>query len=239
MADRNPIRILIGEPHQLLREGLVALCERHKDLEVVDHCSDGAAALRVIFQLSPAVALLELDMPELHTLELLRQVREQGLATRIVIMTTRSDRKTVIETLRCGASGLVMKSGSERHLVDAMRQVNSGGVYISPMIAVDKIFAAHRTRRESEDPVENLSAREHQVFSMLVEGFRAKEIAARLAVSPKTIDTYRASLMRKLDIHDIAGLVKYAVTRNLTSLPGMELAVAAPGVFSRPGNGIA
>lgn len=222
MLDRKPIRVLIAEPQQLLREALVALCERNPDLEVSDQCADGAAALRLILQRPPDVALLELDLPELHTLELLNQVREQHTPTRIVLMTARSDRKTVIEALRCGAHGIVLKSGSARHLMDALQQVTSGGVYISPAVEVDKIFAAHRNRKENEDPFETLSAREHQVFTMLVEGHRAKEIAARLAVSPKTIDTYRASMMRKLDIHDVAGLVKFAITRNLTSLPGAE-----------------
>jgi DNA-binding NarL/FixJ family response regulator len=222
MLDRKPIRVLIAEPQQLLREALVALCERNPDLEVADQCADGAAALRLILQRPPDVALLELDLPELHTLELLNQAREQHCPTRIVLMTARSDRKTVIEALRCGAHGIVLKSGSARHLMDALQQVTSGGVYISPAVEVDKIFAAHRNRKENEDPFETLSAREHQVFTMLVEGHRAKEIAARLAVSPKTIDTYRASMMRKLDIHDVAGLVKFAITRNLTSLPGAE-----------------
>lgn len=222
MLDRKPIRVLIAEPQQLLREALVALCERNPDLEVADQCADGAAALRLILQKAPDVALLELDLPELHTLELLSQAREQNSPTRIVLLTARSDRKTIIEALRCGAHGIVLKTGPSRHLMDALHQVTFGGVYISPAVEVDKIFAAHRNRKESDDPFETLSAREHQVFTMLVEGHRAKEIAARLAVSPKTIDTYRASMMRKLNIHDVAGLVKFAITRNLTSLPAAD-----------------
>lgn len=222
MLERKIIRVLVAEPQQLLREGLIALCERNPDIEVIEQCADGASALRLILQRLPDVALLELDLPELHTLELLRQAREHQIATRMVLMTARSDRKTVIEALRCGAHGIILKSGSTRHLMDALQQVVSGGVYISPIVEVEKIFAAHRNRKENEDPFETLSAREHQVFTMLVEGHRAKEIAARLAVSPKTIDTYRASMMRKLDIHDVAGLVKFAITRNLTSLPSPE-----------------
>jgi len=112
--------------------------------------------------------------------------------------------------------------------MDALQQVAAGGVYLSPAVEIDKIFAAHRNRKDNEDPFETLSAREHQVFTMLVEGHRAKEIAARLAVSPKTVDTYRASMMRKLDIHDVAGLVKFAITRNLTSLPTVDFHFPPP-----------
>jgi len=232
MTDRKLIRVLIAEPQQLVREALVALCERNPDLEVVDQCADGAAALRLILQKLPDIALLELDLAELHTLELLRQAREHQIITRMVLMTARSDRKTIIEALRCGAHGILLKSGSTRHLMDALQQVSAGGVYICPAVEIDKIFAAHRNRKDNEDPFETLSAREHQVFTMLVEGHRAKEIAARLAVSPKTVDTYRASMMRKLDIHDVAGLVKFAITRNLTSLPAANFRFPIPALSS-------
>jgi len=210
------IRLLIAEPLPLLREALSALCVHRGFFQVVAQCGDGSMALRQILELRPDVALLDLDLPETHTLELLRRVRESGCETRMVLMSTRSDRKTVIESLRCGAQGFVLKSGSAQQLFDSLRQVRDGGVYISPAVEVEKIFGSQRGRKAEEDPIESLSAREHQVFTMLVEGLRAKEIAARLSVSPKTIDTYRASMMRKLDIHDVAGLVKFAIHRNLT-----------------------
>jgi DNA-binding NarL/FixJ family response regulator len=212
------IRLLIAEPLPLMREALVALCAHRGNFQVVAQCADGAAALRQILELRPDVALLDLDLPELHTLELLRRIRESVSETRMVLMSSRSDRKTVIESLRCGAQGFVLKSGSAQQLFDSLRQVRDGGVYISPSVEVEKIFGPQRGRKMEEDPIESLSAREHQVFTMLVDGLRAKEIAARLAVSPKTIDTYRASMMRKLDIHDVAGLVKFAIHRNLTGL---------------------
>ena len=222
METVNKIRILIAEPLPLLREALSSLCAHRGDFDVLAVCADGAAAYRLILELRPDVALLDLDLPEIHTLELLRRVRESISDTRMVLMSSRSDRKTVIESLRCGAQGFVLKSGSAQQLFDSLRQVRDGGVYISPSVEVEKIFGPQRGRRTEEDPVECLSAREHQVFTMLVEGLRAKEIAARLSVSPKTIDTYRASMMRKLDIHDVAGLVKFAIHRNLTELAPPE-----------------
>ena len=216
------IRLLIAEPLPLLREALSALCAYRGNFQVVAHCADGATALRLILETRPDVALLDLDLPEVHTLELLRRAREANCDTRMVLMSSRSDRKTVIESLRCGAQGFVLKSGSAQQLFESLRQVREGGVYISPSVEVEKIFGPQRGRKMEDDPIESLSAREHQVFTMLVEGLRAKEIAARLAVSPKTIDTYRASMMRKLDIHDVAGLVKFAIHRNLTPMAPPE-----------------
>jgi len=231
MEPLNNIRILIAEPLPLMREALSALCAHRGGFIVVANCADGASALRFILELKPDVALLDLDLPEIHTLELLRRVRESTSETRMVLMSSRSDRKTIIESLRCGAQGFVLKSGSAQQLFDSLRQVREGGVYISPSVEVEKIFGHQRGRKLDDDPIESLSAREHQVFTMLVEGLRAKEIAARLSVSPKTIDTYRASMMRKLDIHDVAGLVKFAIHRNLT-----EMARPEP-LHSRAANG--
>ncbi len=200
-----------------MREGIAALCERNPKYSVVGLCGDGESAFRLISSKRPEVAVLDLNLPRLYCLELISKLRALHLPTRFIVMSMRRDRKTVIEVLRAGAQGYVLKSGPSRHLLDAFEQTAQGGVYVSPLLELDKIFASHRSRKV-EDPLELLSAREYQVFSLLVEGLRAKEVAARLELSPKTVDTYRASLMRKLDIHDLAGLVKFAVQRSLTPL---------------------
>jgi DNA-binding NarL/FixJ family response regulator len=122
----------------------------------------------------------------------------------------------VVEALRAGVNAFVLKSAPLSQLMDAFEQILDGGIYVSPQLELNKIFNA-TGKTPPEDPLETLSAREYQVFTLLVEGIRAKEIAARLELSPKTVDTYRASLMRKLDIHDVAGLVKFAIQRDLTS----------------------
>lgn len=232
MEQTNGIRLVIAEPMPLLREALGALCAHRGGFHISALCADGASALRAIVEHVPEVALLDLDLSEVHTLELLRRIRSSGAETRMVLMSARSDRKTIIESLRCGAHGFVLKNGSAQQLFEALRQVREGGVYISPAVELEKIFAANRGgRRQDVDPIETLSAREHQVFLMLVEGLRAKEIAARLSVSPKTIDTYRSSMMRKLDIHDVAGLVKFAIHRRLTP------AMVPPPLQSRAANG--
>jgi DNA-binding NarL/FixJ family response regulator len=121
--------------------------------------------------------------------------------------------------LRTGACGYVLKTSTPEQMSDALSQFTQGGIYVSPQIEVTSLFSEN-TGRSQEDPLETLSSREFQVFSLLVEGVRAKEIAARLALSPKTVDTYRSSLMRKLDIHDVAGLVKFAIRRDLADVRG-------------------
>ena len=130
-----------------------------------------------------------------------------------MVIASRQDRG-ILEVLRCGANGMVLRSGPAKHLFDAIGQTTNGGVYITPLLDLEKIFVPLKAGA-SEDPMSLLSTREFQVFSMLVDGVRAKEIAARLDLSPKTVDTYRSSLMKKLDIHDVAGLVKFALRKNL------------------------
>ena len=208
--------ILLADDLTLVREGLVALCQSRPQFTVVAQCSEGAAALRIIEERKPDLAVLDLNLPDLFALEIVRRVRQAGLPTKMVVLSTRRDRKTVVEALRCGVSGFILKSASTDQLIEAFEQVLEGGIYVSPQLELNKIFSSG-SKSAPEDPIDSLSAREYQVFSLLVEGVRAKEIAARLELSPKTVDTYRASLMRKLHIHDVAGLVKFAMQRELTS----------------------
>ena len=208
--------ILLADDMTFYREALVALCETGERFRVVGQCSDGATALRLIRELRPDIAVLDLNLRDLFALEIVQRIREEKLPTRTVVLSIRGDTKMVVEALRAGASGFLLKSGPASQLLEAFGQIREGGVYISPLLRMEEILASSRSR-SNRDPLESLSAREHQVFSLLVEGVRAKEIAARLTLSPKTVDTYRASLMRKLDIHDVAGLVKFAIQRNLTS----------------------
>ncbi len=216
MPEASVPSIVLAEEMTLLREGLAALSEATGRYSVVAQCDDGAAALELILSRRPDIAVLDLNLPKLFALEAIRKLRLAGSTTRLVVTSLRRDRKTVLEVLRSGASAYVLKSGPARHLLEAYQQVLDGGIYVSPLLELDKIFVA-RKKPDPEDPLGTLSAREYQVFTLLIDGIRAKEIAARLDLSPKTVDTYRASLMRKLDIHDVAGLVKFAINRNLTT----------------------
>jgi DNA-binding NarL/FixJ family response regulator len=221
MSELKTVNIILGEELPLIREALAELCRAALGCDVVAQCGDGATALDLILLHKPDVALLELGLPDLHTLEIVRRLRQDLANTRVLVMSVRRDRKTVLETLRSGAAGYILKSGSVEQLREAFRQIERGTVYVSPLLEMGKIFSTRKG--PADDPIDQLSAREYQVFTLLVDGTRAKEIAARLELSPKTVDTYRASLMRKLDIHDVAGLVKFAIQR--------ELAPAANGAY--------
>lgn len=212
-AEFAPTTIVVGEELGLIREGLIKLCNALQDCRVVAECSDGAAALKTIEQLKPDLALLDLHLGEVFTLEVVRRLRDSGCPTRVLVVSTRRDRKTALESIRAGAKGYILKSGPSEQLAEAFQQINAGAVYVSPLVEMDRAG----DHSNGQDPLETLSAREYQVFSLLIDGVRAKEIAARLDLSPKTVDTYRSSLMRKLDIHDVAGLVKFAIQRELTT----------------------
>ena len=216
IRERKTYSVILADDLTLVREGLAALCAVHAQFHVLGQCSDGASALRMIESQRPDLAVLDLNLPDLFTMEIVRRVRDADLPTKIVVLSIRKDRKTVVEALRCGVSGFLLKSAPSSELLEALEQVLAGSIYVSPQLELNKIFSTNH-KNSPDDPLDLLSAREYQVFSLLIEGVRAKEIAARLELSPKTIDTYRASLMRKLDIHDVAGLVKFAIHRDLTS----------------------
>ncbi len=217
LPEPRPVDILLADELTLVREGLAALCNSIEGFRVVAQVGTAGAALTEIMRLQPAIALLDLGLSDLAATEVIRRVREQDLPTRCAVFSTRKDRKTVLEVLRTGACGYLLKTSSSGQMAEALGQFTQGGIYVSPQIEVMSLFGEGGFRHEA-DPIESLSSREFQVFSLLVEGVRAKEIAARLTLSPKTVDTYRSSLMRKLDIHDVAGLVKFAIKRDLADL---------------------
>jgi DNA-binding NarL/FixJ family response regulator len=214
MAESETISIVLAEELTLVREGIAKLCERVQGCRVVAQCSDGVNALEAILLHKPDIAVIDLQVPRLFSLEVIRKAREAESMTRFLVLATRGDRKTALEALRAGANGFLLKSGPAAQFVDGLSHVSAGSVYVTPELQFEKVFFASKLPRNL-DPLDNLSSREYQVFRLLIDGIRAKEIAARLELSPKTIDTYRASLMRKLDIHDVAGLVKFAIQRDL------------------------
>lgn len=218
MDELNSVSIVLAESLPLVREGMAALCDARPPYHVAGQCGNGVEAFRLIESLKPAIAIIDLELPNLYALEIIHKVRDAGVQTRMVILALQADRKIALDILRCGAQAIVLKTGTARHLFEALECIREGGIYIAPQLDLYKLFATSRNGKNG-DRIENLSSRERQVFSLLIEGMRAKEIASQLELSPKTVDTYRAGLMRKLDIHDVAGLVKYAIQRNLTSLP--------------------
>jgi len=216
MQETRDTTIVLADDHAIVREGLAALCAGTPGMRVMAQCADGEIACEVILAERPDFAILDLHMPKLSGLDVIRKLRAAGCVSKLMILSISREDTTVMEALRAGADAYLLKDGPVRHLLDAINFVRDGGVYVSPLLRGAGMFARSEVKRP-EDPLASLSPREMEVFSHLVNGLRAKSIAELLDISPKTVDTYRASLMRKLNVHDLVGLVKFAIERNLTT----------------------
>jgi DNA-binding NarL/FixJ family response regulator len=209
--DPAALTIILADDHGIVREGVAAFCKARPDVSLLGQCSDGQEALEMILARNPDFAVLDLDMPKLTGLEVIRRVREAGSKTRLIILSITRDQNVIRELFRSGADAYVLKDGPSRHIFDAINYVRDGGQYLTPLLRRD----SQENKEETIDPLASLSKREFEVFSLLVDGVRPKDIAKSLEISPKTVDTYRANIMRKLEIDSIAGLVRFAIQRNL------------------------
>jgi DNA-binding NarL/FixJ family response regulator len=208
--------VVLADDHAIVREGIAALCASH-DMKIMAEVSNGPAAYDTILNLKPDLAILDLHMPGMTGAEVIRRLRGAGCTTKLIILSISRDESTVVEALRNGADAYLLKDGPSKHLLDAISFVADGGVYVSPLLRGAGLFTRADSNTAADDPLALLSPREMEVFSYLVNGMRARDIAERLDISPKTVDTYRASLMRKLKVHDLVALVKFAIERNVTS----------------------
>lgn len=211
MSPESGTTVVLADDHPLTREAFAALCRKH-GMTVLGQAGDGLTALELIGAAQPEFAILDLEMPGLKGPEVVRKLRAFGSKAKFIILTISKEGAEVVDALKAGADAYLLKDGTEQQFLDAIRDVKDGGVYITPQIA----GAIARSNTASEDPLKLLSPREIEVFTQLVAGVRPKDIAELLGISPKTVDTYRASLMRKLKVHDLVGLVKFAIERGLT-----------------------
>src|SRR5262245_58738169 len=207
--------VVLADDHAIVREGIAALCSGN-GMRILGECSDGAAAVEMITAHRPDFAILDLHMPGMTGIEVIRKLRSAGSIAKLIILSISREEGTVVEALRAGADAYLLKDGPSRHLLDAISFVKDGGVYVSPLLRGAGLFTKGE-KPVPDDPLASLSPREMEVFSYLVNGLRAKDIADLLEISPKTVDTYRAGLMRKLNVRDLVGLVKFAIERNLTT----------------------
>ena len=215
MQELAATTVVLADDHAIVREGIAALCISH-GIRVLGQAANGAEAVEMITALHPDFAILDLHMPVMTGVDAIRTLRAAGSTVKLMILSINREEATVMEALRAGADAYLLKDGPGRHLLDAINFVRDGGIYVSPMLRGAAHFAKN-DRNRPEDPLAALSPREMEVFSYLVNGLRAKDIADLLEISPKTVDTYRASLMRKLNVHDLVALVKFAIERNLTT----------------------
>jgi DNA-binding NarL/FixJ family response regulator len=211
------IRILIADDHGVVAEGLRHLVSANPEMEVIGLAEDGREAVRAALETAPDIVLMDHAMPVLNGTEATRLIRSRSPHTRVIMLSMYSDAVHVYRALQAGAAGYVIKRSVAKEVVDAILAVHRGGRYLSKQLA--DIVLDHVVHRSApEDPLERLSSRERQVLQLLAEGHSVAEIAATLSLSPKTVETYRARMMEKLGIFDLAGLVRFAIQQGVTEL---------------------
>ena len=213
------VRIILAEDHRITREGLVNLLQERPDMEVVGEAENGREAVRLAKELSPDLVIMDVTMPDLNGIDATRIITSGSNNTRVIALSMYSDKQFVQGMIQAGASGYLLKDCAFEELVSAIQAVIQGDTYLSPGIAgivVQDYLTKLTTDRSSADTV--LTNREREVLQLIAEGNSTKEIAARLNVSVKTVETHRRQIMEKLGIFSIAELTKYAIREGLTSL---------------------
>lgn len=212
----KPTRVLLAGDHALVRAGIRALLERTELVEVVGEAGDYPLALELMEQLSPDIMLLDLDMPGIGGLEVLKETSETFSNVRIIVLTVRESEDYAFRALRAGAAGYITKIAASGELDLAIARVMTGKKYLSPSIEQEAAFAGHEAYPRPS--LADLTPRQREVLTLIAEGRSTKGIARTLTISAKTVETHRAQLMDRLDIHDVASLVRYAIKVGLVSL---------------------
>lgn len=213
---QKEVHILLADDHALVRQGLRALLEAEPNFKVVGEAGDGLEAINLTKKLSPNVVVLDVMMPHLNGLETARQMSKQFSNTKIIILSMYDDEGFVLEALGNGASGYVLKDSNSSDLIAAVYEVMAGRRYLSPPLS-DRAISAYQQFAKSGtfDKYDILTTREREVLQMTVEGKTHSEIANRLGISVRTAETHRANLMKKLNIHSKADLIRYAIKRGI------------------------
>lgn len=211
------LRILLADDHTLFRQGLRRVLQEQHGWEVVAEASDGAEAVRRTLELEPHVVILDIAMPRLNGVDAARQITRRLQGTRVLIVSMYSDEVFITQALQAGAHGFLLKDSADADLVRAVTDVANGKSFFSP--AVSKVvlddYVRHLAARGVTDRFDTLSEREREVFQLIAEGKSNKDIAAVLHISPGTVETHRARIMEKLDVHSAAEIVLYAVRKGV------------------------
>lgn len=210
-------RVLLADDHALIRAGIRALLEKVKHLEVVGEAGDGNQTLELIKQLQPDVVLLDLSMPGASGFEVLQRVTENFPSVRVIVLTAHEGDQYALQTMRLGAAGYLPKSAASAELELAINQVMAGKNYLSKT-REQHVSRSSKQRSISQPDTAELTPRQREVLTLIAEGNSTKDIARALSISVKTVETHRAQLMDRLNIHDIAGLVRYAIKTGMISI---------------------
>jgi DNA-binding NarL/FixJ family response regulator len=208
------IRIVVAEDHHIIRQGICRLLEDMGEIQVIGEADNGADAIRLTRELQPDVLVLDISMPQMDGIEVLKEIKGYNPRPKVVILSIHADLALVEKTLELGALGYVLKQSVSEELLDAVRAANRGSGYLSS--GVSHILASHSFAQQSHNPLDRLSPRERDVASMIVAGKSTKEIADDLHTSVKTVEKQRRDAMRKLDVENIASLVRVCLELGLS-----------------------
>ena len=211
----KPICVLLADDHTLVRAGMRLLLEAIEGVQVVAESGEGHETLDLVAKHLPDVALLDIGMPGLSGLEVARRIRTTSSRTRVVILSMHSQASYVTQALRAGAVGYLLKGGSVEELPLVLQAVMRGETYLTPKVSRSVVDGFLRDTGDAADPLAGITNRQREILQMVAEGKSTKEIATVLDVSIKTVETHRARLMERLDIHDVAGLVRFAIRAGL------------------------
>jgi RNA polymerase sigma factor (sigma-70 family) len=211
------ITVFLADDHRVLRDGLRILLESQEDIQVVGDAENGNKAIEGVLRTEPNVVVMDITMPELNGIDAAQVIHETLPDTGIVILSIHSDLEHIFRALQAGAQGYLLKESAGAEVISAVRAVYLGRRYLSPSIR-DSVTEAYLQNRRIQSPLELLSLREREVLQLTVEGNSSAEIAEKLELSPKTIETYRSRLMGKLSVHDLPELVRFAIKHGITSI---------------------
>jgi len=214
------IRVLVADDHAIIREGLRVMLGNQPDMEVVGSAANGREAVRLVDEHEPDVVVIDISMPELNGIEAISQMLPRHPHIKVIVLSIHETKPYDYRTLKAGAKGYLLKETAGLEVVEAVRAVYRGERYLSQRISDLLTNVAFRNLEVPMEvsPLEQLSPREREILQLVAEGKTSQEIAVRLSISPKTVDTYRSRLMRKIGVEDVAGLVKFAIQHGVISL---------------------
>lgn len=213
MTDK--IRIVVADDHRIVREGIVRILEDADDCEVIAQAADGVEAVDMALELKPDIVVVDLTMPRLGGLDALRRIHSQVPNVRVLVLTVHEDEEYIVPIIKAGASGYLVKDSASIELTEAIRTIADGGVFFGPQATRVLADQYQRPVSLSADPYGNLTDREREVFHLVVEGRTNKEIARSMGIAPKTANNHRTNMMKKLDLHNTADVVRYAARKGL------------------------
>lgn len=216
-TEMKPIRILLAEDHGLVRAGIRSLLQGLSGILVVGEAADGLQAVELISSLRPDVVLMDISMPGLNGLEASIRISRSHPQVRIIILSMHAGKEYVLAAMRAGASGYLLKDAGTEELEMAVKSVGRGEIFLSPGVSRHLVDDYLTRSQLSEAPLDRLTSRQREILQLIAEGLTTKDIARRLDLSIKTIETHRTQLMDRLDIHELAGLVRYAVRSGIVS----------------------